>query len=396
MKIEREYLSLPIKKRIVFSNPQRVDVEARNPFLGKLEGDTHTILQLDGWGHVALVQKSRPYITGPADLMLIPIYRAISQVSELDDDEGRALLRMSGNVAHAMVRADEGKGQSHPVIAFNQQPACVCLPEKYENGVEVKTQTIDQLHFHIFLEDGQGEINWAIAGLKGEDKKDFFDILGLAFGEALIPDLKKRVMTLNNKAEVLFLRGRFPLGINIRWSESLEGVTNDPNLFSFIKFSQERLITFYQNFADCLTVDGSHWWEKNSDLRPRSERIERVSDFLKKKCSNLSAFSQRITRLLAMNIVSSRSESRQYLRLIYGPASIWIIYEDDSGCYVHLSPKVLSKGNAMESLGIWKDQFDEVDKQRQLVLDDFYLRLLENIDDLYCPQKGPLLTERGY
>ena len=124
--------------------------------------------------------------------------------------------------------------------------------------------------------------------------------------------------------------------------------------------------------------------------------MERVNDFLNKRCSNLSAFSQRIARLLAMNIVSSRSESRQYLRLIYGPASTWIIYEDDSGCYVHLSPKVLSRGNAMESLGIWKDQFDEADEQRQFALDDFYLKLLENIDDLYCPQKGPLLTERGY
>jgi len=396
MNIEREYLSLPIKKRIVFSNPQRVDVEARNSFLGKLEGDTHTILQLDGWGHVALVQKSRPYITGPADLMLIPIYRDISQVSELDDDEGRALLRMSGSVAHAMVRADEGKGQSHSVIAFNQQPACVYLPEKYENGVEVKTQTINQLHFHIFLEDGQGETNGTIADLKEGDKKDFLDIFGIAFGEALIPVLKKKVTSLNNKAEVFFLKNRFPLGINIRWDESLESVTNDPNLFNFIKFSQERLIAFYQDFAGCIAADGSHWWEnRNSDLRSKSERIEKVNDFLKRKCGNLSAFSQRIARLLATNIVSSGSESRQYLRLIYGPASIWIIYENDSGCYIHLSPKVLSRGNAMESLGIWKDQFDEADEKRQLVLDDFYLKLIEEIDDSYSPQKGPLLTEGG-
>jgi len=109
----------------------------------------------------------------------------------------------------------------------------------------------------------------------------------------------------------------------------------------------------------------------------------------------LSAFSQRIARLLATNIVSSGSESRQYLRLIYGPASIWIIYENDSGCYIHLSPKVLSRGNAMESLGIWKDQFDEADEKRQLVLDDFYLKLIEEIDDSYSPQKGPLLTEGG-
>lgn len=394
MNREREYLGLPVKKRVVFSNPPGPNMCNDEPFLGELEKDTHTYLSVDNRGLIALVQKSRPYISGPADLMLIPAYRSVSQICELDDNEGQSLLEMSGVIANSMVEISGDKNCGRPVIALNQQPSCVSLPGKYEEGVEVKIQTIDQLHLHIFLEDGEGDPFLTIGALSAEDKKDFLDIPGLVLSEALFPDVDHQATALNSLAETRFSLDKYPLGINIRWGRKITDITGDPKAFDFIKHVQDRLATAYQDFCRCLTVGGDDWWLGRSQLRFSDERIARTEVLLETTYKHISDFGKRVALLIARNIVPGELEERRYLKMLYGPSCTWIFFEDSSGAYIHFSPKVLSRGNAMECLGIWKDQFEEADEARQRLQHSFYLDLQENLATRgYEVQKGPLLTE---
>ena len=66
--------------------------------------------------------------------------------------------------------------------------------------------------------------------------------------------------------------------------------------------------------------------------------------------------------------------------------SIAIAFTKGDFATINVSPRIISKGNAMESFGIWKDQFEDASQENQLEYNRFYLNLLSNINQIYCPQ----------
>jgi len=375
---------LTIKERVVFSNPSRLLLGEVRPFLGSLEGDAYAILRLDPYGEVGLVQKSRPYVEGPADMMMVPFYRPVSLITECTPDERHKLFALSGHLVELFERCCP---HDYPVIAINQQSEGTTIPGKYaEDGTELKVQTIDQLHFHIFMEDKSGEPKFPIFRLKSEDRKDFLDPFSVVATDFIGPMVRQQILRSGLVCDYQIAWNSFPLGIRIFIDKPLSATTQEVALSNFLSGVQTQYCIMYELVASCfLSSDGS-------DMpRKRTERVDRVNQLVK-KYDCLSEFSKRLLSLLAHKVTSSKQENRKYLRFVKGPALTWLLYAQDKQTVVNLSPRILSRGNAMESLGIWKDQFQDASSEVQQEHNCFYRNLLPIIDPQYKPIAGPLLA----
>lgn len=369
--VQLQIKKLPIWQREVTPNNGRPT----------LREDTHTLLQVNGLGTVGLVQKTRPYVSTPADLMLLPFEKEVSQLTELTAEEGRALFAVTADVAttlHTLI------GTGVPVIGINQQPDCVLIPEKYAaDGTELKVQTIDTLHLHVFVEDGSGWQRGTVGELEALDRYDFVDPFSLIVSELALPIVHAQ---LGGEGTVDLQTSRFPIGLDIVFSGDISEVLAQPFFFTFLQSLQRELFKVYGDISGLV-------FHPDGDLRPQQERVLNVQHFL--QTADISPYQKRLLVGVVSNLKPRNEEPRKHLRFVQGPALTWVIYQRGRQTHLAMTPRILSRGNAMESFGIWKDHPDENgDANHQRWINDFYWKLISALGKKYTPQPGPLLLSK--
>lgn len=353
----------------------------RNNVSGKsLEGyttDAYFVIDDNLLGKIAVVKKWTRYVNNPADVMMIPLESDISQLTELDNENGARFMEICLSLATAM---HDKLGYGSPVIAINQQADCHKLPRKYsEDGTEVKVQTIDQLHAHVFIEDELGIAIGTINGLSKEDKYCFNDPLAEVVGEIMFsPSFLDEKLDGITK---ILVTNQFPMGIKFIMERNLTGGSE---LFSIVNAVQTRYVNLYRKIeAEILENDYI------TNIQARRNLFNRLSIEFR-----LTRRSRAILFCVLNNLRNYSEEERKFMRFVQGPALTWIVCEDKDHLTINLSPRILSRGNASESLGIWVEPINSenvIDMENEQ--NNFFHSLNTSLQGQFNVCKGPLLSK---
>lgn len=364
-------------RRTVPINPT---IRARKSLLD----DAYVIFDSEVLGRVCLTQKKTPYEIHPADVMVaIPDNKA-SQLTELSYFEGVVFLRTCGRIARIMHKA---LGRGFPVVAINQQPECRNIPYKYsEDGTELKVQTLNELHAHVFIEDHFGERYLSVAELSPDSKYDFYDPYAMAFSEGLFNRVAGKLVKLDKQHKISFNQGTFPIGINIAWGEDIVTTLGDAHFYQFIREVQEDIVSIYRSVETMIINDDGSFADRNK----RRLMVDALCD----SEGRLSDKCRRVITSLIMGLRSSDSEKRKYMRLIKGPALTWAFCENNGCTNINLIPRIISRGNAMEMLGIWVETGEVADEKRLIMQDAYFDKLIGHLGVDLNVKGGPALGRR--
>lgn len=317
-------------------------VAPRNELSGgvdTLEKDAVLVTQDDLLGRCALVKKLTQYVDSPADLMFVALDTDASQITELPIHHLQRYFSLVQLYANAFSEFQDGT----PIVAFNQQERCKRIPSKFStDGTELKVQTINQLHVHIFIEDGSGFEHTTLRELEEEDILDFYDVVGIAFSELLQAKLNIKISEMGWNIQ---LNSRsYPLGLTFTPLEKP-------------RVDLPTLMVYFQKEYNAAYGDIERVFVEKIVGATRRERLLLYEGLVEKY--NLSPSSKRVFKTLALALKDKPTdEEKSFLRLIEGPAITWVL--ELPWCPRNIKatacPKFFSRGNAMEAIGVWVDQ----------------------------------------
>lgn len=336
----------------------------RNEILGSkenMEPDAVFILEDDILGKTALVEKLTPYTNNPADLMLVNLERKETQITQLDERSRLRYFQILGMTANAFEKVTKEK----TFICFNQQENCEQIAQKYSpDGTELKVQTINSLHAHIFSENFQGDFFRNLSELDQKDFYDFYDPLGMTFSEIVYREVVKK----SGMDNLSIIDQQYPFGILLKMRGKFGEVPASDNLARMVCELQTRYSEIYNQIARGMEAE-----ILGHDKKRRKDSFQKKLPQL----ADLSKPSQRIVKTIFLALKDDPlQEEKKYLRFVQGSALTWIITQNQDFLEATLSPKVLSRGNAMEALGIWVEQAPKNNPNRQAIKQSFY-QLLE-------------------
>ncbi len=370
---------LTVIKRVIPQN------EVISPTEGTIFDDCVLHLHSDILGEVKFVRKKTQYVENPADGMLVLRDNAASQLTDLTLVEGKEFIRILFNLANTMHRH---LGYGYPTISINQQRDCRLIPRKYlPDGTEVKVQTIDQLHAHIFIEDRSGYSLASLESLEGQDLYDHNDPYGVAATE-ILEQLVTQVISyygLSDRYTVKFQRDSFPMGLQISVSNPFDAEDLSGEIFLILNEIQYQAYSAYSELENLITsTDGI--------LLPRRERSSIATQWLSKFNLTEKSYRQLYTLIVALKPKIS-NEARTYLRLIQGPAMTWVLQDGYGRTEIYVTPRIFSRGNAMEVLGVYVENEGKSSAERTNQLNGFYIELQQNIDPVFSPRIGPAVKD---
>jgi hypothetical protein len=355
----------------------------RNPVsvLGKsdlgYEADSLAIVVDDLWKRFGIVRKWTQYMTGPADVMIIPLGTNVSQLTELDSPRLNRFFHLCGSLIDEMQREC---GNGFPVVAINQQPECVNIPNKYAvDGTELKVQTIDCLHAHLYIENGEHHHKIAHSSLRPEDKLSFVDPVGIIAGEIINNELSGVLEKIPGFVKSHLFVDRYPLGVNLELTGGIRENLDKIELCRFMADTQSWIFAIYRSLEDRLkqTTDRTNvvdWFLGEHHMDKRSAKY--VSKIIRtiKDCSKVK---------------------KKHHRFVPGPAMTWIIYERDGNTFVNLTPRILSRGNASESLGVWVEPLDNTSGNKEAMSNQekFWNSIITKLSSTLDIKKGPAYDE---
>lgn len=319
-------------------------------------------------GKVSLVIKKTPYVENPADLMLTVPDLKISQLTEFEPGKGCEFIALCGRTVGKM---HNQLGRGMPVIALNQQAECVYIPNKFApDGTELKLQTINELHAHLFIEAGEGHSMGPASNMEVADQIDFMDPFGLAVGKLLYGMLDNGGIELPNGFIANYETASFPLGLTIKIGDDIGSATGKPEFFDMLQRLQSKYVELYYYVKCELTnEDGS--------LKDRQSRKAFVTEFLEGK--NLEPNEQRALETIGIATRNVEAEPRKNMRLVQGPALTWVIYESEGVTCANMNFRIVSRGNASDALGVWVEPVGKADVERKSQLRDFYIELAKQL-----------------
>lgn len=329
-------------------------------------------------GQVSLIRKRTPYVSNPSDIMLMLPDQSASQITDLTNSQGGRLLE----VCTEILRVSGSRIQGARYISINQQTECLDIPQKFaSDGTELKVQTFNELHAHIFIRPyGTNYLQTQATSLEEEDYYDFFDEFGIVVSKAFFQTVNPKIIE-NYHVALSFQENRFPIGINI--SSSIRDF-NSVQLFEFMNFLQEEYVSFYYRFANEMQ-------DENGVLLSRSERMSLYNKL--RNSISLSKDDEKVLKTLLIATRETNLESRKHMKYIKGPALTWLLEFGATNINLHLAIKFLARGNAMESLGVWVDQVLSKDRRQQTLAQvTHYKYLIENMDPIYNAKPGRIFT----
>lgn len=333
--------------------------------------DPNEFMELDTpvLGQLSLVRKKTPYVDNPSDMMIRMKNSDYSQITEMPSEKGGELLELCSKILE--ISAEEISGRKF--IAINQQVECNDIPSKYaQDGTELKVQTINEIHPHMFILPTDYPNTWQIGELEDEDYHDFYDEFAVAVSEAL----SKSFQVESSSVRKTFNRNVYPVGLIFHVSR--DGSNEFHQTFDLMQRFQSEYSNLYYQYIGLI-------FDHEGNLLPRKERLEEMR--VRVGRLNLSEESEHSLLKMFVASIPRDQEDRKYLRFIQGPALTWLIEISDTDLIIHPSLRFVSRGNAMESLGVWVDQgYDRQDTH----LEDqkkLYQRLMKRMHQ-YNAKKG--------
>lgn len=365
------YLNLDIIKREIPSNivpPGGELKDAAVLWLGEKESEV---------GRMGLTYKKTPYVENPADLMLILEDSEVSQLTDFTTDQGVSFFRACGEVATNMASMI---GEGKPFIALNQQADCTAIPFKFApDGTELKVQTIDNIHAHIFIETGYGENMGPAHEMTEMDQVDFMDPYGIAVGK-LFQEYAQGLLPIDSPTVVTFNEMNYPLGLTFTLNGGIKENLSSADFFNLIQDVQRQYVKMYRQVYSLLT-------NESGQLRTHQERKILVEEFL--KTHNVTDETKRDLLTLCVATKNVELEERKQMRLVRGPALTWVIYEDGVNTKATMIFRIVSRGNATDALGIWVEPKGIASEEREMELQNFYGALMSNLGNNYNVFPGP-------
>jgi hypothetical protein len=295
-------------------------------------------LETPALGQLSLVRKKTPYVDNPSDMMIRMKDSDYSQITEMPSEKGGALLELCSQILD--ISAEEISGRKF--IAINQQLECTDIPDKYaSDGTELKVQTINEIHPHMFILQPDYPNTWQIGELDDEDYHDFYDEFAVAVSEAL----SKSFQTGSSSIRKTFNRKVYPIGLIFK--VSINGSNEFHQTFDLMQRFQNEYSNLYYQYRGLILDD-------HGNLLPRRKRLEGMKERV--RGLNLSKESEHSLLKMFVASIPRDQEVRKYLRFIQGPALTWLMEISNTELIVHPSLRFISRGNAMESLGVWVDQ----------------------------------------
>lgn len=348
----------------------RVQHVPKNPTFtdqpGGLLNDVNFVVGSDSLGELSFIRKKTPYVCNPADGLLMALQSNASQITDLTPLQQKEFLSIAGFIANEFSSRVSGI----PVIAINQQTECREIPSKYsQDGTELKVQTINELHAHIFMLDGSQNHLCTIAELDSSDRNDFYDPIGLGFLKLFIQNYG-----LSQKYSNLFFEtSQQPLGLTLQFDSSISCTLNTLEFAKTLSDLQRDFVSFYCELRDLMN---NFLFESYKARYLITQNVLKDFDLTDDEYRLLHKVGSCLRR-------TSAEEKRKHMRLVQGPALTWIIFEDNGKTKVNLTPRVFSRGNAMEAMGYWVEQTDEIDNEeqgrRREFMDKVHANLLERL-----------------
>jgi len=332
----------------------------KNPASGKsvegYEADGLVVLEDSVIGRMAIVRKLTQYVNSPADAMLVPLDLGVSQLTEMTDRLGQHFMEVNGKVVESMSHLSQG-------------------------GTELKVQTIDRLHSHVYIEDGAGKSILRLYQLRKSDQYCYYDPVGLAASE-VIGLMAGTFLSEKHLSGCLFNNeNQFPLGINIRFRQSVPDLLKGDVAWQVINYLQSAYYELYGNIEkNIVTPDG---------LVNKPSRLKVCENLIRN--FGLSDHSKKLIQFCLSNLTKLSEMVDKNLKFVQGPALTWIIYGSSSETFINISPKLLSRGNASDALGFWVEPNGETNNEDLSIQLDFYRQLIKLIDPSLNPQPGKLL-----
>ena len=362
---------------ILYREVPRNTVSVLGKSNGGYEADSLAIIKDGLWGRFGIVRKWTQYVTGQADVMIIPLGSKVSQLTELEAPQLNRLFHLCGTVVSEMHRRC---GNGFPVVAINQQTECVNIPNKFApDGTELKVQTIDEVHAHLYIEDGEHGHTIAQSELKAEDKYSFVDPLGVIAGKLIYKEVCGALERIPGFVKLHLFDDKYPLGVNLELKGGISENLDKTELCTFIVDTQSRIFGIYRSLEDKLkqTTDRTHvvdWFLREQHMDEKSARY--------------------VSKIIRMIKVNSKVEKKHH-RFVPGPAMTWIIYEKNGNTFVNLTPRILSRGNASESLGVWVEPVNDTDESGKIdsAQKTFWDEIINNLSKVLNITRGPIYDE---
>lgn len=343
------------------------------------KADSLAVIKDDLWGRFGIVRKWTQYVAGPADVMIVPLGSKISQLTELETPRLNRFFHLCGVVVSEMHRKCKN---GFPVVAINQQPECVNIPNKYAaDGTELKVQTMNEIHAHLYIENGEHSRIIAQSMLKVEDRYSFVDPLGVIVGKLIYGEVRGLSERIPGFVKLHLNDGKYPLGVNFEFTGGISGNLDKPELCRFMVDTQLWIFGIYRSLEE--------------KLKQATDRAGVVDWFLSEH--HMDEKSAKYVSKIIRVIKNFSEVKKKYHKFVPGPAMTWIIYEKNGNTLVNLTPRILSRGNASESLGVW---VEPVDDAIQSVKNDFnqkqfWVETINSLSDDLDITKGPMIYDES-
>ncbi|MBI5358597.1 hypothetical protein HZB69_03175 [Candidatus Amesbacteria bacterium] len=358
---------------ILYREVPRNRVSALGKSNSGYEADSLAIISDNLWGRFGVVRKWTQYVTGSADVMIIPLGSNVSQLTELEAPRLGRFLHLCGSLVAEMHREC---GNGFPVVAINQQPECVNIPDKYAaDGTELKVQTINEVHAHLYIENGKYNHTIPPSKLKAEDRYSFIDPLGIIAGGLIYKEACDTLERIPGFVKLHLFDDKYPLGVNFELTGGISENLDKTELCAFVADTQSWIFGIYRSLEN--------------KLRQTTDRTDVVDWFLKEHHMDKKS-ADYISKIISIIRDHSVVEKKHH-RFVPGPAMTWIIYERGGNTFVNLAPRILSRGNASESFGVWVEPVDNIDGNGEMVSDQkkFWDSIITKLSKTLDITKGP-------
>ncbi len=333
---------------------------------------------------IALISKARNYSSTPFDTMVSFLDERKSAIHVLSDDDREDFFGLVTGVARGM-RELSGL----PIaIGLNQHPNGHLLPYRNEAGQKNRVQTLQPLHVHVYEIGNYADKKQRMGNLDKEEQTDISDPLLKLSGEILQAELSQSASLLNAGASFDLRTDALPLGLHVVFPIGVDQFLTEYS--ELLAQMQDQALHVYGQLANVFTQPTG----PAMHLLSIDQRRENMDVFLDTTPYALPGNSETALRWLANNIKDVKDVPSHHTFVNGFAVTYTIMDKGNDTTLVNIHPRLMSRGNSPDSLGIYKENTSEETEADILGKIDFYNDLLENLHPTWHPLSGPFLIAK--
>lgn len=333
-----------------------------------LRENSFAIINLSNGLEVGLVSKARNYSATEYDVLQTMLLDDLSAIHEMPIQTVRDFFSLTAETYDVMSALSGGT----IVIGLNQHPEGFYLPEKDRHGNKQRVQTLQPLHVHIYEVSSIPDRWVQMADLPLDDQRDMTDPF-LELSSAVLASELGQHQLFKGLTISLSSPDIPPWGLNIEIRKPLS---------NFLKEDSSLLVALQAVIFDQYAL-----WHG----RLNNEKYDWAS--IDKSGVNLPESAIRRLRLLASHLKREDEVAGEYTFTKGGAVTYTLFQNQEGHAVVSVHPRLMSKGNSADSMGIYVDNFEGEKITDILVKKEFYRNLLGHMATKYDAKSGSYLQE---